>query len=98
MSSPPLEANANAFVAVLVRIGFELIEFDRHVHLLTLAVAKRLERADVGALEDFKNAPDATSQMKSSLLSIGRACNGRKSTFLRQVRRKQLTVERGPFA
>ena len=50
--SPPrnelalLEAEANPFVAVLVRIGFELIQFDLHVHFLTLAVAKRLERAD----------------------------------------------------
>jgi hypothetical protein len=46
-----LEAEANAFVAVLVRTGFELIQIDRHVQVIPLAVAERLQRADVDDLD-----------------------------------------------
>jgi hypothetical protein len=35
----------------LVRVGFELIQLDRHIQLLTLAMRKRLERADVNNLD-----------------------------------------------
>jgi hypothetical protein len=46
-----LEADANALVAVLVRIGFELIEVNRHVQFLALAMAKWLNRADIDDLD-----------------------------------------------
>jgi hypothetical protein len=46
-----LEANANALAAVLVRIGLELIEIDRHVQFLALAMRKRFECLDPIAFE-----------------------------------------------